>query len=353
MASLTTSEFARIRTRADAPPFSMLEQKGLLARLAEEVSRAFAEVASDPRGFIRGLFSDNRKDARRRRLIYLGLGFATVAHIAFVAVIVVASWYNPVRQVASELRVETWVKPSTSNTPIDVPDPSKPDPARGNNGGGGSGGGNTSRPATRGVMPQMLPQPQIVKPSAPSLPNPALPMPTTIVGPASAPPPPGAVLGVPNGPIGDAPSPGMGPGDGIGNKQGSGVGSSGDGPGGGDGRRGGRDGGEGGEPGGRGASVFPWNFPQKPAGYVPFSWVYRPIPIVTPEAQANKVSGTVLLRATLNANGTITDIEIINPVPFMTESAIESLRRCRFRPATVNGVPITLTKVPIRINVHY
>jgi TonB family protein len=145
----------------------------------------------------------------------------------------------------------------------------------------------------------------------------------------------------------------MGPGDGLGNKQGSGAGSLGDGPGAGNGRRGGRDGGEGGEPGGKGSTVFPWNFPQKPAGFVSFSWLYRPRPIVTPEAQSNKVSGTVLLRATFKSDGTVADIEIVNPVPFMTESAVDALRRSRFRPATVNGVPVTLTRVPVRIDVHY
>jgi TonB family protein len=145
----------------------------------------------------------------------------------------------------------------------------------------------------------------------------------------------------------------MGPGDGLGDKDGSGVGSQGKGPGEGPGRRGGRGDGDLGEPDGKGSKVVAWNVPKKPAGYVPFSWIYRARAVVTPEAQANKVVGTVLLRATLNADGTITDIEIINPVPYMTESAVESLRRCRFRPASVNGVPITLTRVPIRIDVHY
>jgi len=61
----------------------------------------------------------------------------------------------------------------------------------------------------------------------------------------------------------------------------------------------------------------------------------------------------VVLRATFNADGTITDIEVAMPVDYMTESAIESLRRSTFRPATVNGIPITVRKVPIKIYVHY
>jgi TonB family protein len=335
----------------------MIEQKGLVARLIEELRRAASELAADPRGFIRDLFSDERKDARRRRMIYAGLAFAVLTHIAFVAVIIVASRYHPARSLPPELVVITPVDLSTLKKSPGGPDLSKSEALPGNDGGGGAGGGNTTRPATRGEQPQMLPQPQIVKPAAPSLPNPVLPMPATIVGPESAPPPPGAVLGVPNAPIGEAPSPGTGPGDGLGDKSGSGVGSTGEGPGAGPGRGGNKGGNDpgGGGPGGDGSSmsVFPWNFPKKPAGYVPFSWTYRPRPIVTPEAQANKVSGMVLLRATFNSNGTITDIEIVNPVPYMTDSAVEALRRSKFRPATVNGVPVTITRVPVRIEVHY
>jgi hypothetical protein len=86
----------------------------------------------------------------------------------------------------------------------------------------------------------------------------------------------------------------------------------------------------------------------------PFRWVSRPRPVVTPEALTKKVIGEVLLRATFNANGTISDIEVIRTdVPEMTESAIESLARSTFRPATVKGMAVTVRKVPVRVSVHY
>jgi hypothetical protein len=65
------------------------------------------------------------------------------------------------------------------------------------------------------------------------------------------------------------------------------------------------------------------------------------------------VIGIVLLRATFHADGTFSDIEVVMPVEYMTESAIDALRRSKFRPATVNGQPITVRKVPIKIFVHY
>jgi TonB family protein len=89
------------------------------------------------------------------------------------------------------------------------------------------------------------------------------------------------------------------------------------------------------------------------AGYKSWSWIRRATAAVTPEAQENKVIGTVVLRANFNADGTISDIEVAMPVDFMTQSAIEALQRSSFHPATINGVAITLRKVPIKIYVHY
>ena len=75
--------------------------------------------------------------------------------------------------------------------------------------------------------------------------------------------------------------------------------------------------------------------------------------MTTPEAQANKSTGEVWIKATFQRDGTITDIDVIRDVPFMTESAVDALKRSRFRPATVNGEPVTVTGVIVRINVHY
>lgn len=98
-------------------------------------------------------------------------------------------------------------------------------------------------------------------------------------------------------------------------------------------------------------SAFDFNRP--PPGYVPFSWIYRARAIVTPEADANKIIGIVLVKATFNADGTITDIKVVMPVEYMTESAVESLKRSKFHPATVNGKPVTVRDVPIKVFVHY
>src|SRR5215475_7898387 len=92
MASLTTSDFVATATRVTPPPFSLIEQKGLLARLVEELSRAWRELTRNPRGFIRDLFANDTRDAKRRRRLYFGLSGALVIHAVLLTVIAVIGW---------------------------------------------------------------------------------------------------------------------------------------------------------------------------------------------------------------------------------------------------------------------
>jgi TonB family protein len=351
MAFATTSEFVRAKSRTDVPPFSMIEQKGLIASLGEELARATRDFTHDPRGFIRDLFSGETKDAKRRRRIYIGLAIALVAHLALIAGVVVASLMQP----AKPKPIINWVGPGEF-TPNKTPDISKPEMPKGNGGGSSGGGGEQGTHApVKGVLPAMSPAAPVVKLTAPSKSAPVLPVFPTIPGPENT-PPPTAQLGLPTSNLEAPPAPTSGSRDGYGGKDGPGVGpGSGPGTGPGDSRGPGGKKGTAGSPDGTGSpsGEIPFNAIRKPEGFKPFTWVYRPTPIVTPEAQANKVAGTVLLRATFRADGKITDIEVVNPVNFMTESAIDSLSRSRFSPATVNGVPVTLTRVPVYIKVHY
>ena len=350
MASVTTSEFVTTSSRRDAPPFSIIEQKGLVARLFEELARAAHDLSRDPRGFILDLFSSDIKDSKRRRRIYAGLACALAAHVALLVFIAYVGWHNAFVK-DGEPQVEIRMIEFPPNAHTDTPDPTIP---RGNRGGGGSGGEPNAAPATQGVSPKMSPMPQIVKPIAPSAPRPSLPLPPTIVGPESAPLPSNLALGVPTGEVGEAPSPGPGTDSGLGGGKGTGAGK-GTGPGGGDGGGGGKGNkGQAGLPeGSEGAITGPinWNRLRELPGSAGIAWLRRPTPVTTPEAQANKVKGEVLLRATFQADGRITNIEVIRPVPYMTESAIYALEHSTFRPATVNGKPVTVFNVPVRINV--
>ena len=64
----------------------------------------------------------------------------------------------------------------------------------------------------------------------------------------------------------------------------------------------------------------------------------RPEPYYPQEAKDNQVSGTVVLRAVLRADGQVTDIRAVSGLPYgITERAINAAKQIRFTPAMKNG----------------
>ena len=64
----------------------------------------------------------------------------------------------------------------------------------------------------------------------------------------------------------------------------------------------------------------------------------REAPNLTPEAIAHGISGRVLLNAVLCSTGKVTDIKVIEGLPYgVTERAIEAARHAQFQPAELNG----------------
>jgi hypothetical protein len=346
-----TTQFVGSSSHADSLPFSLIEQKSLVSRLVEEGQSAVRDLASDPRAFLKELLSPGTTDAKRRQRIYTGLAIAVIVHVSLLIVIAVVGWRTMFVKhsdgaLASKVYWLPLNEPDRLTTESNAPRGKRDD-------GGGGGGDHSTLPATKGPLPKMSPDPQIVKPNTPSVKLPTIQLPPTIVGPDSSPPPPGIALGIPTGAIAEAPSPGTGDGGGLGGKNGTGAGP-GNGAGAGKGGPGGTgDKGRIGSPVGRddGSGPIPYNLIRSIPNSTGVIWLHRPTPQVTAEAQANKVKGEVWLRATFREDGTITDIEVIREVPFMTESAITSLQRSTFRPATIKGRPVTLLNVPVRINV--
>jgi TonB family protein len=353
MASAMTGEFVKASKRTDAP-FSMIERKGLLARLREEVALAAREIARDPRGFIRDLFADDSRDARRRRRIYIGLSCAVIGHVVLFAVMLVVGWPRMLTPSEEEakLKIDHMISFAKAN---ELPEPPQQDVPRGDNGGGGGGGQQNPLPPSVGAPPQMLSVPSEVKLTPPTVETPSLPIAPNIVGPDSPPPPPDVPLGVPNA-TSETPSGGPGKGGGLGTGNGPGVGEGG-GPGSGTGSGGSTGTRTAGSPDGTNSlptGPIDWSALRRFPDSTQFSWIYRPRPVVTPEAMKNKSVGEVLLRATFNSDGTITDIALIrSDVPEMIESAIQSLERSKFRPATIQGKPVTVRNVVVRVSVHY
>jgi TonB family protein len=369
MATVTTSEF--VKTREYTASFSMIEHKGIVTRLHEEASLAVGDFTRDPRGFIREIFSGESKDLQRSKRLRMGLAFGLVFQIVVITAIAVAGWRHATSLTKSE-KPEHKVEIINLHNPNSTPEKRKESPTNGDpssnipappkgdkNAGGSPGGGGQDNPAParHGVLPQYIPNSPIIAPTAPDSKNPNLPVSPTLQGFETPPLPPDATIGLPNGdPKSNAGGPGKnggigsGEGPGAGNNKGSGGGNNpdGKGPGGGD---------RTGPPGTPNGSITPTG----PLDYAPFSrmpdttgivWIRRVRPIITPEAAADKIHGYVLLEATFNADGTITDIRVRQSLASMDNAAIESLQKAKFRPATIKGVPVTLRRVPVKVNVN-
>lgn len=68
----------------------------------------------------------------------------------------------------------------------------------------------------------------------------------------------------------------------------------------------------------------------------------RPEPAYTEEARQNQVAGVVILRAVFAFDGRVRGIRIVQGLPFgLTYKAVESARKIKFIPATVNGQPVS------------
>jgi len=151
-------------------------------------------------------------------------------------------------------------------------------------------------------------------------------------------------LGLSNGP-----GTGGGIGTGVGTGQGSGVGT-----GTGSGRGSGSGGGNG---NGNGDGDGPGSGDAPP----PVAKVTQPLRITfkqkaqyTDEGRTNNIQGSVTLRVTFLANGTIGPISVIKGLPYgLTEQAIAAAREMKFEPEMVNGVPRTTTRpVTFTFNIY-
>lgn len=63
-------------------------------------------------------------------------------------------------------------------------------------------------------------------------------------------------------------------------------------------------------------------------------------PVYPSIAQAAKVSGMVIIEATIGADGRVTNARIIRSVALLDQAALDAVRQWRFSPTRLNGVPI-------------
>jgi len=66
----------------------------------------------------------------------------------------------------------------------------------------------------------------------------------------------------------------------------------------------------------------------------------RVLPVYPPIARAAGVQGTVVLEATISANGTIKNLRVVSGNAMLRQAAIDAVSRWRYRPFLLNGQPI-------------
>jgi len=345
---------------------TFLEEAGLFSRLSAEVREvaresqlSWPELKRDPRGFLRrGL--NAYAHALHRFFAQPNVAYGVLTGFVVVLSIVGAALMlerlrghsgSAAHHVNDELELIDWV------TLIPEAEKKLEDGAAGVNrrgtgggsnpkrekpGGGGGGGARELKPASRGKLPTptLLPQINAPSPKPPTIKNPSLPVPATIrVDPLLVQNDPRLL------PYGDPKSQstelsaGPGDGGGIGDGTGGGIG-----PGNGTGYGPGREFNTGGgpakvggpDPGGAGASSHRPLKIQEVTRKAQI--VSRPEPQYTEEARKNSVTGEVMLRAVLSADGRVTNIQPMKRLPDgLTEKAIAAARLIKFTPAEKDG----------------
>jgi protein TonB len=69
----------------------------------------------------------------------------------------------------------------------------------------------------------------------------------------------------------------------------------------------------------------------------------KPEPQYTEEARRNQITGTVMLRVVFSRTAQVTNIRVIQSLPFgLTEKAILAARQIKFSPALKDGRPVSV-----------
>ena len=63
-------------------------------------------------------------------------------------------------------------------------------------------------------------------------------------------------------------------------------------------------------------------------------------PVYPQEAQDAKVSGMVILEATINTEGSVASAKVLKSIPLLDQAAVDAVKQWRFTPTMLNGEPV-------------
>ena len=85
----------------------------------------------------------------------------------------------------------------------------------------------------------------------------------------------------------------------------------------------------------------PANRTYRPGGAIREPRKIRDVPAIYPEvARAAKIEGIVILEATIDERGVVTDARVLRSEPLLDTAALTALRQWRYTPTLLNGVPV-------------
>jgi TonB family protein len=69
----------------------------------------------------------------------------------------------------------------------------------------------------------------------------------------------------------------------------------------------------------------------------------RVVPVYPPEAKKAGIEGTVILGATIDGEGKVTDVKVLESVPGLDQAAVDAIKQWVYTPVWVNNQPIIYT----------
>ena len=63
-------------------------------------------------------------------------------------------------------------------------------------------------------------------------------------------------------------------------------------------------------------------------------------PVYPPIAQSARVSGMVIIEATIGADGRVKDAKVLRSIPLLDQAALDAVKQWQFTPTLLNNVPV-------------
>ena len=89
---------------------------------------------------------------------------------------------------------------------------------------------------------------------------------------------------------------------------------------------------------------LPSSGPRVSEGVVEPTLIHKIAPGYPMQARTERISGKVVLSATIGADGSVGEITVVSGSPILAEAAKQAVRQWRYHPATLNGTPIVIQK---------